>query len=99
MAQVAQALADWVIVTSDNPRTEEPEAIIQDILKGFTDQFRRTVLAEPDRRAAIRTAIHSGKPGDVILIAGKGHENYQIFGTEKVHFSDQEEALRAMSEL
>jgi UDP-N-acetylmuramoyl-L-alanyl-D-glutamate--2,6-diaminopimelate ligase len=99
MAQVAQALADWVIVTSDNPRTEEPGTIIEDIVKGFTDRFRQTVMIEPDRRTAIRTAIHSGKPGDIILIAGKGHENYQIFGTQKIHFSDQEEALRAMSEL
>lgn len=99
MAQVAQALGDVVIVTSDNPRTEDPDAIIQDIVKGFTDQFRQTVQVEPDRRAAIRAAIHGAQNGDIILIAGKGHENYQILGTEKIHFSDQEEALRALSEI
>ncbi|HOK66326.1 MAG TPA: UDP-N-acetylmuramoyl-L-alanyl-D-glutamate--2,6-diaminopimelate ligase [Anaerohalosphaeraceae bacterium] len=100
MAQVAQALADWVIVTSDNPRTEEPNSIIQDIVKGFTDSFRtQSVVIEPDRRKAIRLAIHEAKEGDIVLIAGKGHENYQIIGTQKTHFSDQEEALRALSEL
>lgn len=99
MAQVAQALADWIIVTSDNPRTEDPDAIIQDILRGFTDRFRQTVVVEPDRRTAIRAAIHGAKNGDIILIAGKGHENYQILGTEKIHFSDHEVALRALSEL
>lgn len=100
MAQVAQALADWVIVTSDNPRTEEPNSIIQDIVKGFTPAFRtQSVVIEPDRRKAIRLAIHEAKEGDIVLIAGKGHENYQIIGTQKAHFSDQEEALRALSEL
>lgn len=100
MAQVAQALADWVIVTSDNPRTEEPNAIIQDIVKGFTDSFRtQSVAIEPDRRKAIRMAIHEAKGGDIVLIAGKGHEDYQIIGTQKTHFSDQEEALRALTEL
>lgn len=100
MAQVAQALADWVIITSDNPRTEDPNAIIQDIVKGFSDYFKtQSVVIEPDRRKAIRMAIHDAKEGDIVLIAGKGHENYQIIGTQKTHFSDQEEALRAMSEL
>ncbi|MEJ5260124.1 MAG: UDP-N-acetylmuramoyl-L-alanyl-D-glutamate--2,6-diaminopimelate ligase [Anaerohalosphaeraceae bacterium] len=100
MAQVAQALSDRVIVTSDNPRTEEPNSIIQDIVKGFTDTFRvQSVVIEPDRRKAIRLAIHEAKEGDIVLIAGKGHENYQIIGTQKNHFSDQEEALRALSEL
>ena len=100
MAQVAQALADWVIVTSDNPRTEDPASIIQDIVKGFTDTFRhQAVVIEADRRKAIRLAICEAKEGDIVLIAGKGHENYQILGTQKVHFSDQEEALRALSEL
>ncbi len=76
MARVAEQLADRVIVTSDNPRSEEPLAIIGEILKGFSSPSAATV--EPDRRAAIERAIHEAQPGDVIVIAGKGHETYQI---------------------
>jgi UDP-N-acetylmuramoyl-L-alanyl-D-glutamate--2,6-diaminopimelate ligase len=76
MARAAEQLADRVIVTSDNPRSEDPLAIIGEILKGFASPGAVTV--EPDRRAAIELAIHEAQPGDVILIAGKGHETYQI---------------------
>jgi UDP-N-acetylmuramoyl-L-alanyl-D-glutamate--2,6-diaminopimelate ligase len=93
MAQVASQLADLIIVTSDNPRTESPEAIIRDILKGFTGPVNNKVLVEPDRRTAIEQALALAQQGDTLLIAGKGHETYQILGTNTIHFSDAEVAL------
>ena len=75
MGSIAQELADVVVVTSDNPRTEDPEAIIADILKGMEPEM--PVHVEPDRRAAIGWALEQGQPGDVIVLAGKGHETYQ----------------------
>lgn len=93
MAAVAERLSDKVIVTSDNPRTEQPGAIIDDILCGFSQQARESkVIVEADRKKAIGLAISNAKRGDIILLAGKGHENYQIIGTAKTHFSDQETA-------
>jgi UDP-N-acetylmuramoyl-L-alanyl-D-glutamate--2,6-diaminopimelate ligase len=86
MAKVAETYADNVVVTSDNPRTEDPGAIIKDILA----EGVRAILIEEDRRSAIVKTISMAQPGDVILIAGKGHEDYQIIGTQKIHFSDQE---------
>jgi len=97
MAAVAEKLADRIIVTSDNPRTEDPQAILQMILTGFSAAGRAKLLVEPDRRAAIATAIAQAQPGDVVLIAGKGHENYQILGTTKHHFDDVEEATTALA--
>ncbi len=93
MAQVADQLADLIIVTSDNPRTESPETIIRDILKGFTGPVNNRVLVEPDRRSAIEQALAQAQKGDTLLIAGKGHETYQILGTNTIHFSDAEVAL------
>lgn len=87
MASAAEQYADHVVVTSDNPRTEDPRAIIEDILS----KGARPEIVEPDRRKAIRGALTAARPGDVVLIAGKGHEDYQIIGTQKLHFSDQEE--------
>lgn len=81
--------ADFAVVTSDNPRTEDPDAIIADILPGMREGEGRYVV-EPDRRRAIAAAIAHAEPGDSILVAGKGHEDYQIIGTEKTHFSDAE---------
>jgi UDP-N-acetylmuramoyl-L-alanyl-D-glutamate--2,6-diaminopimelate ligase len=92
MAEVAARLADKAIVTSDNPRTEDPQAIINDILAGGAQVYKAIV----DRREAIQAAVQEAQPGDVVLIAGKGHEDYQILGKEKVHFSDQEEARKAL---
>lgn len=87
MAGIAARLSDEVIVTSDNPRTEQPQAIIEDIVKGFAaEQTHYSV--EIDRERAIQKAVNRAKPGDVVLIAGKGHEDYQIIGTEKKYFSD-----------
>jgi UDP-N-acetylmuramoyl-L-alanyl-D-glutamate--2,6-diaminopimelate ligase len=93
MAKVVEQLADFVIVTSDNPRTEKPQAIIDEIIAGFertTHHARRTTkIIEPDRRKAIELAIKTAKKNDIVLIAGKGHENYQIIGKQKFPFSDK----------
>jgi UDP-N-acetylmuramoyl-L-alanyl-D-glutamate--2,6-diaminopimelate ligase len=101
MGAVAERLADVVVVTSDNPRTENPDVIIEEICAGFSDGWKEAgkIAVEADRRAAIRRAIGEAKRGDVVLIAGKGHENYQIVGTTKTHFDDVEEAAAAMSAL
>ena len=96
MGGIAAQLADKVVVTSDNPRTEDPEKILQDILEGISTSVNPTVMV--DRALAIRTAILEAQPGDGVLIAGKGHEDYQILGTEKVHFDDREQARSALSE-
>lgn len=90
MAQEAVKHSNRVIITSDNPRFEEPQAIIDDMLAGLTDEQRRTVLSIVDRREAIRTACTLAQPGDVILVAGKGHEDYQIVQGVKHHFDDHE---------
>ena len=92
MGKVADHRADNIIVTSDNPRSESPEKIIDQVLLGIT----RDVSAVVDRRDAIRTAITDAQPDDVILIAGKGHEDYQILGAERLPFSDQGEARLAL---
>ena len=89
MAKVAQQLADFVIVTSDNPRTEPPNEIIEDIIAGFTNFPNETITIEPDRKNAIKLAITAARKNDIILIAGKGHEKYQIIGKEKFDFDDK----------
>lgn len=95
MGEIAATLSDVAIVTSDNPRTEDPEAIIADIEKGLTRNARRHVKLT-DRREAIFHAIGEAREGDVVLIAGKGHETYQILGEQKIHFDDHEVAREAM---
>jgi UDP-N-acetylmuramoyl-L-alanyl-D-glutamate--2,6-diaminopimelate ligase len=97
MAQAVARGADAFIITSDNPRTEDPLAIIADIERGLTEADRRRGEMVPDRAAAIARAVGRLERGDVLLIAGKGHENYQIFGTEKVHFDDVEAAAAAIA--
>ncbi|TAN24418.1 MAG: UDP-N-acetylmuramoyl-L-alanyl-D-glutamate--2,6-diaminopimelate ligase [Acidobacteria bacterium] len=96
MGQAAAAGADWVIVTSDNPRSENPEAIIADILQGIPHPAGG---AEPDRARAIAKAMGEAKAGDTVVIAGKGHETYQILGTETRHFDDAEQATQAIDAL
>lgn len=96
MGGIAAQLADKVVVTSDNPRTENAEKILEDILAGIPESVNPTVIC--DRATAIRTAILEAQPGDGVLIAGKGHEDYQILGTEKIHFDDREQARAALSE-
>ncbi|MCS6919401.1 MAG: UDP-N-acetylmuramoyl-L-alanyl-D-glutamate--2,6-diaminopimelate ligase [Fimbriimonadales bacterium] len=93
MGKIAAELADRVILTSDNPRTEDPHAILEQILAGIPDALRHKVaLVEADRRRAIEYALHTAQAGELILLAGKGHEPYQIIGTEKLPFSDIETA-------
>ena len=97
MARVAEELADRIIVTNDNPRTEDPDAIIADILTGFSEiENDQNPFVEPDRAAAIQYAVMMARKGDIVLLAGKGHEDYQIIGTEKRHFSDFEQAHNAI---
>jgi UDP-N-acetylmuramoyl-L-alanyl-D-glutamate--2,6-diaminopimelate ligase len=115
MAKVAQEYSDLVVVTSDNPRTEPPEQIIQEILAGFeqraddrgqrtddtrhpTSDIRHPITVEVNRKEAIRLAIEMARKDDILLIAGKGHENYQIIGTQKSHFSDKEIAQQCLAE-
>ena len=94
MGAIAARLADRVVVTSDNPRTEEPNRILDDVVAGIPADTDLQV--EGDRAAAIATAITTAGPDDLVLIAGKGHEDYQILGTTKIHFDDREEAEKAL---
>ncbi|MDJ0735062.1 MAG: UDP-N-acetylmuramoyl-L-alanyl-D-glutamate--2,6-diaminopimelate ligase [Nostocaceae cyanobacterium] len=95
MGKIAAELADVAVVTSDNPRTEDAQRILEDILAGIPDGVEPQVIC--DRAIAIQTAILQAQPGDGILIAGKGHEDYQILGTEKIHFDDREHARNALA--
>lgn len=95
MGHIAEQLADLVIVTSDNPRTEEPMAIIRDILAGME---RPPLLVEENRRLAIRQALRYAQKNDIVVLAGKGHETYQILGTEKTHLDEREEVASALWE-
>ncbi len=97
MAAVAQRLADVVYVTSDNPRTEDPQKILDGIAAGFSEPGLKNAVFEIDRRRAIEGILAHAQPGDVVVLAGKGHENYQIIGQEKRHFDDVEEANRFLS--
>ncbi|MFA9478550.1 Mur ligase family protein [Phycisphaerales bacterium AB-hyl4] len=115
MARVAQQWADVIFVTSDNPRTEDPQSIIDDITEGFTSSPEAarlkprcpapettpasipTIHIEPDRARAIRAAIDAGGADDTVLLAGKGHEDYQILGKDKHHFDDREHAAAALA--
>jgi UDP-N-acetylmuramoyl-L-alanyl-D-glutamate--2,6-diaminopimelate ligase len=99
MGQVAVRKSDLVIVTSDNPRTEDPQTILADIEEGIEavsleDRCSHQTIS--DRAEAIGVAIQEASQGDLVLIAGKGHEDYQILGTQKVHFDDREEARKAI---
>ena len=97
MAEVAEQFADVVIVTDDNPRTENPQKIMQDIVAGFKKP--ELALVEHDRATAISNALSQAKTGDAVLIAGKGHENVQILATGTVPFSDKDEANKVLQEL
>jgi UDP-N-acetylmuramoyl-L-alanyl-D-glutamate--2,6-diaminopimelate ligase len=108
MGRAAGSAADLVVVTSDNPRTEDPEAILAAIVPGVEEAGLRRLSPEEaragargfavveDRRAAIALALEAARPGDAVLIAGKGHEDYQIVGTERRHLDDREEARRGL---
>jgi UDP-N-acetylmuramoyl-L-alanyl-D-glutamate--2,6-diaminopimelate ligase len=111
MGRVASAGSDLAVITSDNPRTEDPFRIVEEIEQGVNPQGRkkyktpplsggweeRGYVVIPDRRAAIRAAIGAARAGDIVLVAGKGHEDYQVLGKEKVHFDDREEAAEALA--
>ncbi|MEX0652672.1 MAG: UDP-N-acetylmuramoyl-L-alanyl-D-glutamate--2,6-diaminopimelate ligase [Phycisphaeraceae bacterium] len=108
MAQVAQRWADQIYITSDNPRTEDPQRIIDDILAGLPEAGRLQshgtpgspapeIHVNPDRAAAIRAAIRAAGPDDTVLLAGKGHEDYQILGKTKHSFDDREHAAAALA--
>lgn len=104
MGQAAGRLSDLVVLTSDNPRSEDPQRILADAERGLVEAglqrldepsalaaARRGYVILADRRAAIRAALDGARPGDVVVIAGKGHEDYQIIGTRTHHFDDREE--------
>ncbi len=93
MGEIACRLSDQVFFTSDNPRTEDPESILDEIVSGCSSS--KNWLRITDRALAILTGVRATRPGDILLIAGKGHEDYQIIGTQKVHFDDREEALKS----
>jgi UDP-N-acetylmuramoyl-L-alanyl-D-glutamate--2,6-diaminopimelate ligase len=94
MARVSEALADRVVATSDNPRSENPQAILEEVMAGFArpEQVESIV----DRREAIEYVIANARPGDCVLLAGKGHEDYQLIAGEKLPFSDVEVAREAL---
>ena len=94
MAAIAARHADRVVVTSDNPRTEDPQRILDDVVTGIPSGT--DLMVEGDRAVAIASAIADAGADDLVLVAGKGHEDYQILGTEKVHFDDREEAEQAL---
>jgi UDP-N-acetylmuramoyl-L-alanyl-D-glutamate--2,6-diaminopimelate ligase len=96
MARVAEELADCVIVTSDNPRTERHEDIISEIVAGFENPDSQTIMIEPDRKKAVELAIKTAVRDDIVLIAGKGHEKYQIIGTQKIDFDDKKIAQECL---
>ena len=98
MAHIATSLSDKVILTSDNPREEDPEAILQEMEAGIRGENQHKYMTITDRRQAIKVACHLAHPGDIILLAGKGHETYQEVKGVKNHFDDLEEGKKMMSE-
>jgi UDP-N-acetylmuramoyl-L-alanyl-D-glutamate--2,6-diaminopimelate ligase len=110
MGEIAARLSDLLVLTSDNPRTEEPLRIMAEIEDGIqkaafnrlgddSTQTERGYWVQEDRRAAIRIALRAAQRGDLVLIAGKGHEDYQILGTTKIHFDDREVAREELSQI
>lgn len=96
MGRTAQKFSDQIVVTSDNPRSEDPQAILQDIVQGLDPAG---VIVEADREKAFRAAVQASRPGDILLIAGKGHEDYQIIGSQTLHFSDFDTMKTILQEL
>ena len=97
MGAVAEELADRIVITSDNPRSEEPTRIIEQIAAGLSSAGKAEAHVEPDRRTAIQFAIAQAEPGDAVLIAGKGHEKYQVIGDKRIDFDDVRVAADAIS--
>ena len=98
MGAIAQKLADRIIITSDNPRSEDPQQIITDIIAGLESVSPEKVTVEPDRAEAIAMLKTIANNNDVVLIAGKGHEDYQILKDRTIHFDDREEAKKVFAE-
>ncbi len=96
MGKVAAELADLVFLTEDNPRGEDPEAIVQQIMHGIQEKDKVRVVI--DRKEGIRQALETAKAGDTLILAGKGHEDYQVIGDRKIHFSDKETVLELMQD-
>ena len=99
MGEVASRLSDQVLITSDNPRNEDPDSIINEIYHGVPSILKEKVFTVTDRMEAIEMACNMASAGDVILIAGKGHENYQIIGNESLHFDDMENTIHIFKKL
>lgn len=98
MGAAAAQFSDYAVLTSDNPRTEDPLAILNDALVGLR-RFDTPHAVEPDRETAIRMALEKAQPGDIVILAGKGHETYQILGDQTIHFDDREVARRILREM
>jgi UDP-N-acetylmuramoyl-L-alanyl-D-glutamate--2,6-diaminopimelate ligase len=98
MAQAASEASDFVVLTSDNPRSEDPIAIMNDALVGLR-RFDTPHVIEPDRAKAIRAALAEAKPGDIVILAGKGHETYQVLKDRVIHFDDREVARGVLREM
>jgi UDP-N-acetylmuramoyl-L-alanyl-D-glutamate--2,6-diaminopimelate ligase len=99
MAHIASSMSDKAIFTSDNPRSEVPEEIIEDMEKGVEPQNYKKTLSIVDRKQAIKVACQLAKPNDIILIAGKGHETYQEIKGERFHFDDMETVKEILGQL
>ena len=98
MGRIAAELSDFCVVTSDNPRSENPHAIIEDILVGMQGISTPYVVVE-NRKDAIAWALHHAEPGDIVLFAGKGHEDYQLINGKKLHFVEREIIKEASAEI
>ena len=98
MAAVASELSDKLVLTSDNPRSEDPGQIIKDMEAGISDDRKKNAFSITDRREAIRAAMHLAQPGDIVLVAGKGHETYQEIKGVRHHFDDKEELIKIFNE-
>ena len=97
MAHIATMLSDKVVLTSDNPRDEDPETILQEMEAGIRAEYQAKYMTVTDRRQAIKVACHLAKAGDIILLAGKGHETYQEVKGERSHFDDMEEGKKSLT--
>lgn len=96
MGSAAQRGADWAVITTDNSRSEAPESIANDIVAGFNDTTN--VLIEPQREAAIRLCLDKAEANDIIIVAGKGHEDYQIIGSQKTNYNERDVVARLQQE-
>lgn len=97
MGEIATKLSDVAVITSDNPRSEDPESIIEDITAGI-GKHNSKVIVDSDRTGAIKKALETAKEGDIVILAGKGQETYQILASGKIHFDEREVVAKILSE-